>query len=60
LNILRNVIKFTPKIGLITVESSQLLIENDKLIINLKIQDSGIGTPSNKLDAIFEPFCSDK
>jgi CheY-like chemotaxis protein len=56
LNILSNALKFTPENGLITVESSHQLIENDKLIINLKIQDSGIGIPSDKLDAIFEPF----
>jgi signal transduction histidine kinase/ActR/RegA family two-component response regulator len=56
LNILSNAIKFTPENGKITVESSAQKIDNQKIKIEIKIQDSGIGIPKDKLETIFEPF----
>ncbi len=56
LNIISNSIKFTPEYGTITIDSSFHVLDDRKLRIDLKIQDSGIGIPTDKLESIFEPF----
>ena len=56
LNILSNAIKFTPENGAISVESSAEVTDSQKLKITIKIQDSGIGIPKDKIESIFEPF----
>lgn len=51
LNLLANAIKFTPVGGAIAVEC----IDGGE-IVQIRVHDSGIGIPADKLDAIFEPF----
>jgi signal transduction histidine kinase len=48
---LANAIKFTPRGGLISLEC-----DNGGDLIHIHVRDTGIGIPSDKLDAIFEPF----
>lgn len=51
LNLLANAVKFTPVGGMITVECEAV---GDKVVV--RVADSGIGIPADKLEAIFEPF----
>jgi signal transduction histidine kinase len=50
-NVLSNAIKFTPSGGRIAAECEA---EDDTVL--LSVTDTGIGIPSNKHEAIFEPF----
>jgi len=50
-NVLSNAIKFTPKGGHISVDC-----ETTRETALLRVSDSGIGIPSDKFEAIFEPF----
>lgn len=52
LNLLSNAVKFTPKCGNIYVS---LQDKGDKL--GIRVSDSGIGIPEDKLDEIFLRFC---
>jgi PAS domain S-box-containing protein len=52
LNLLSNAVKFTPPGGRITV---QLAEEGDGTVA-LRVSDTGIGIPADRLDAVFEPF----
>lgn len=51
LNILSNSVKYTPKGGVIAVNVS---LENKNIII--KVKDTGVGIPKEKLNTIFNPF----
>jgi PAS domain S-box-containing protein len=51
LNLLSNASKFTPAGGSIVVSC-----ETDGERINLRVVDSGVGIPADKLDEVFEPF----
>lgn len=51
LNILSNAIKFTPRGGEIFIN---LFFDNE--FVHIKIKDSGIGIPKEKVDSIFEKF----
>ena len=52
LNLLSNAVKFTPEGGRITIA-----IEGDgPSHATVKITDTGVGIPDDKLDAVFEPF----
>ena len=51
LNLLTNAIKFTPSGGAIEVSC-----DADPACVFMKVKDSGIGVPPDKLDTIFEPF----
>ena len=51
LNILSNAIKFTPRGGEIFIN---LFFDNE--FVHIKIRDSGIGVPKEKIDSIFEKF----
>lgn len=51
LNILSNAIKFTPRGGEIFIN---LFFDNE--FVHIKIKDSGIGVPKEKIDSIFEKF----
>ena len=51
LNLLANAIKFTPVGGTVAVEC----VAGGE-VVQIRVRDSGIGIPPDKLDAIFEPF----
>ncbi|HEU4564960.1 MAG TPA: ATP-binding protein [Gemmatimonadaceae bacterium] len=51
INLLSNAVKFTPVGGHIDVECAA---EGETVL--LRVRDSGIGIPAEKLDVIFEPF----
>jgi signal transduction histidine kinase len=50
-NVLSNAIKFTPSGGRMTAECD---VKGDTVL--LSVSDTGIGIPSDKFEAIFEPF----
>jgi len=52
INLLSNSVKFTPSGGRVTVEAG---IDNDGAI-TVKVSDTGIGIPREKLDTVLEPF----
>jgi PAS domain S-box-containing protein len=51
LNLLTNAIKFTPAGGTIRVSC-----EEDDATVRMRVHDTGIGIPADKLESIFEPF----
>jgi signal transduction histidine kinase len=51
LNVLSNAVKFTPAQGLIKVNIDEF--DNH---LSIKIIDTGIGIPANKLSAVLKPF----
>jgi signal transduction histidine kinase len=56
LNLLSNAIKFTPPGGQITLSAEASTGDpNDKLAA-IRVHDTGLGIPSEKLNAIFDPF----
>ncbi len=54
-NLLSNAFKFTPEHGSVTVEINSEDEGNQKWLV-IKVIDTGIGIPSDKLDKIFERF----
>jgi PAS domain S-box-containing protein len=57
LNLLSNAIKFTPAGGRVTVEltdRADATAAADRLF--LRVADTGVGIPRDKLEAVFEPF----
>ena len=50
-NLVSNAIKFTPEGGFITIG-----VQKEKGMIELKVQDTGVGIPKEHLATIFEPF----
>jgi signal transduction histidine kinase len=57
LNLLSNAIKFTPAGGKITVELTERGDGSGPAdVAFLRVADTGIGIPADKLDAVFEPF----
>ncbi|NDP28882.1 MAG: response regulator, partial [Flavobacterium sp.] len=55
INLLSNAIKFTAK-GKITISVNLISQDKEKVTLEIKITDTGIGIPQNKIDAIFENF----
>ncbi|MBK6937035.1 MAG: response regulator [Chitinophagaceae bacterium] len=55
INLVSNSIKFTSS-GFVRIILSVGRIDNEKTILEFKIQDSGIGIPKDKLDVIFGRF----
>jgi CheY-like chemotaxis protein len=55
LNLLSNAVKFTNK-GKITLGVKMLRDEEEKIILEFSVLDTGIGIPENKLESIFENF----
>ncbi|MEO6525478.1 MAG: PAS domain-containing protein [Gemmatimonadaceae bacterium] len=54
LNVLSNAVKFTPEGGRITVTVGADATAPDQVFVRLT--DTGVGIPADKLDAVFEPF----
>ncbi|HEY2378334.1 MAG TPA: ATP-binding protein [Gemmatimonadaceae bacterium] len=54
LNLLSNAVKFTPAGGRIVVGASAHA--NDDNLVEIRVRDTGIGIPVDKLEAIFQPF----
>ncbi len=55
INLLTNAIKFTAK-GKITLSVNLLKEDEEKVTLEIKVADTGIGIPQNKMAAIFENF----
>jgi signal transduction histidine kinase len=53
LNVLSNAVKFTPEGGRIVVTLDDDLAPQ---IVAVRITDTGVGIPADKLEAVFEPF----
>jgi signal transduction histidine kinase len=51
LNVLGNAVKFTPPGG-----SIRVICDGDERSVRVCVQDTGIGIPSEKQDAVFDPF----
>jgi signal transduction histidine kinase len=51
LNLLSNAVKFTPAGGLVRVTAAPTAET-----VALRVQDTGVGIPAGKLDAVFQPF----
>jgi PAS domain S-box-containing protein len=52
LNLLSNAVKFTPEGGQITVSAAPSADQQ----IEIRVHDTGIGIPRDKIESIFEPF----
>ena len=62
-NLLSNAVKFTPVGGKITIEAStnvapdrEARLLGNRTYIAMRVSDSGVGIPQNKLISIFDPF----
>jgi PAS domain S-box-containing protein len=52
LNLLSNAVKFTPPGGSVTISAAPQSEE----LVEVRVRDTGIGIPRDKLETIFEPF----
>jgi len=52
LNLLSNAVKFTPAGGQITISAGM----HETGAVQIRVRDTGIGIPRDKLESIFEPF----
>jgi PAS domain S-box-containing protein len=62
-NLLTNAVKFTPVGGRVTVSAGSALhppaeacVEGEGPWVYVRVEDTGMGIPAERLDAIFEPF----
>jgi signal transduction histidine kinase len=56
LNLLSNAIKFTPAGGQITLSAEALIDDPTEKFAAIRVQDTGLGIPAEKLTSIFDPF----
>lgn len=55
INLIGNAIKFTER-GEIAVEISCLEKSDEKIVVDIAVNDSGVGIPLNSFESIFKPF----
>ncbi len=55
-NLLQNAIKYSPYGGPITVSTAQYTNDQDKVALEIRIADKGIGIPADALPHLFERF----
>lgn len=55
-NLVSNAIKFTPRGGAVKTSISLREKHTDSIVVELRVSDTGIGIPANKLESIFDPF----
>ncbi|MDN5215482.1 two-component regulator propeller domain-containing protein [Fulvivirgaceae bacterium BMA12] len=55
-NLLSNAFKFTPQYGTITISIDVFKAAANQKQLSIKVMDSGIGIPKDKLDKIFDRF----
>jgi len=56
LNLLSNAIKFTPTAGEITLSAEALIDDPGEKLAAIRVSDTGLGVPSDKITTIFDPF----
>jgi signal transduction histidine kinase/FixJ family two-component response regulator len=56
INLIGNAVKFTDKGGIDVRVSSEKKENSSQVTLVIEIQDSGVGIPQDRLDAIFKPF----
>ena len=54
LNLLGNAVKFTPRGGRVRVEAAS--VEHSSPRVQLRVEDTGVGIPADRLEQVFEPF----
>jgi PAS domain S-box-containing protein len=54
-NLISNAVKFTEK-GSIKIFVNSHKADNNSILLNCAVEDSGIGIPQNKIAALFKPF----
>lgn len=59
-NVLSNAVKFTPEGGTITFQVNNAVIENEKLVCDFVITDTGIGMSKEFQTHLFEPFVKEE
>ncbi len=55
LNLLSNAVKFTER-GTITVKAWTEPLDDGRILLRCKVQDTGIGIPRAQLESLFDPF----
>ena len=56
LNLVSNAIKFTPKGGRITLRINEELTDDNQVLYQIDVEDTGIGMSKDFLPHVFEPF----
>jgi PAS domain S-box-containing protein len=57
LNLLSNVVKFTPQGGSCLIHSEVDVVSEEKALLTVRVEDNGLGVPLDMQEKIFEPFC---
>ena len=55
-NVLSNALKYTPEGGQVDVSVIEYLAKGEPAIVEIAIEDTGIGISPEDLDRVFEPF----